>query len=66
MARRRPYVAVTPPADAYSGPRERIIEFADSRGFGGLIAFRERDDGTLLVSVYRCDPQVVVAHGGQS
>lgn len=42
--------------------RERIIEFSDSEtDAGGLISFFRRDDGSLLVSVYRCDPNVIVA-----
>jgi hypothetical protein len=49
-------------ADHYAAPNERIIEFF-SEGGGGLISFwlREEEDGTFLdVSVYRCDPTVMV------
>ena len=57
----RPRVTVNCVADTYTGPGERIIEFSSENG-GGLIAFRMRHDGTLLVDIYRTDPTVRVVH----
>lgn len=54
------------PANAYSGPGERIIEFSFPSSRGGLIALREPigatvDDGTQArVEVYRIDGDVQV------
>jgi len=40
---------------------EKIAEFYDPvLQKGGLICVRRRDDGTLTVDVYRCDPGVFV------
>lgn len=53
MRSRKPTVTTKCPANAYSAPNERIVEFSDSHGNGGLISFTELEDGTLGVSVYR-------------
>jgi hypothetical protein len=55
----KPRVLTKCVANNYTGPNERIIEFSSKSG-GGLIAFRETGDRTLLVSVYRLDPTVQV------
>lgn len=61
MARKRPYVNVTPVADKYADKRnERIIEFSSPSGKGGLISFREKEDGTLTVDLYRMDEGITV------
>lgn len=52
---RRPTVTTKCVADAYADKTcERIIEFGgnNGEGTGGLIAFRNCTDGTLLVSIY--------------
>lgn len=58
----KPKVTTNPVANTYTGDRERIIEYSirhPSRGsIGGLIALREMPDGTLLVNLYRHDPEV--------
>jgi hypothetical protein len=60
---KRPTVNTNPVAHQYSGPGERIVEFSNNIAAdhkGGLIAFRNLDDGRLLVDVYRTDPKVDV------
>jgi len=59
MPAKRPTVTLRCPADQYHSPGERIVEFSDSRGRGGLISLRETDD-RLIVEVYRCDATVAV------
>ena len=52
---RRPSVNTRCIADGYANKsNERIIEFSanNGTGAGGLISFRNRSDGTLLVSIY--------------
>lgn len=60
MASRTVSVNTNPVANGYAGPNGRIIEFSSPNG-GGLIAFREMDDGTLRVEVYRIDETVTVS-----
>lgn len=58
----KPTVALVCPANAYSGPSERIVEFSYRHAgqlYGGLIAFHGTEHG-LIVDVYRCDPGVQV------
>lgn len=55
----KPRVITRCVANTYTNDRERIIEFSSDHG-GGLISFFLRDDGTLAVDVYRCDPTVTV------
>jgi hypothetical protein len=64
----RPRVATSCPANSYAAPNERIIEFSNGRMTtdvyaGGLIGFRNMDDGHLKVDVYRLDPGIVVHVG---
>jgi hypothetical protein len=57
MRRGRPSVTLRCIADTFVSDRsERIVEFdaGDGKGTGGLISLLRRDDGTLLLSVYRC------------
>lgn len=58
----KPKVTTNPVANAYSGDRERIVEYSirhpAKSTIGGLIAFRELPDGNLLVNLYRHDPEV--------
>lgn len=65
---RRPHVSTRCVADAYADKGcERIVEFGTTGrpGGGGLISIRNHPDGTVTVSVYRCDGDVVVCAGGQ-
>jgi hypothetical protein len=48
------------PADNGRYPDEKVINFYSPNG-GGLISFTMKDDGTLLVEVYRTDPTVIVS-----
>lgn len=57
---RRPTINTRCVADRYSGPCERIAEFTTPSGKGGLISIRERDDGRVIVCVYRVDSGVTV------
>jgi len=58
----KPTVLTRCVANSYAGPNERIIEFVDrDTGRGGLISFFRRADGTLSVSVYRCDDGISVS-----
>lgn len=58
----KPKVTTDPVANQYAGPNERIVEYSTRSGLGGLIAFRETDDG-LTVDLYRHDPKVEVRIG---
>lgn len=59
---RRPRVILNCVADRYTDrKRERIVEFE-----GGLISFIKMDDGTLHVSLYQLDPNVIVAVRGET
>ncbi len=68
----KPKVNTNPVANTYAGPAERIVEYSmPGKATGGLIAFRWVDDadsddpdaGTLVVDVYRHDPNVRVHVG---
>lgn len=64
----RPHVSTRCVADAYADKSsERIVEFGTTRrkGGGGLISIRNHPDGSVTVSVYRCDPDVIVCAGYQ-
>ena len=69
MSSKRPISVITRcVADNYAASNERIIEFIDTAGHGGLISFRILNDdaGTLLVNVYNTDKNVkVVYHKSQ-
>ena len=53
------------PASRHEARDERLVEFWDRDAQkGGLIAVQRNEDDTLHVSVYRCDPGVVVHVGG--
>jgi hypothetical protein len=61
----KPRVLVKCVANTYSAPNERIIEYSDGNGKGGLIAFRILQDGPdgthrLLVELYRHDVGVEI------
>lgn len=58
----KPKVTTNPVANNYAGPNERIVEYSTRSGLGGLIAFRETDDG-LTVDLYRHDEKVAVRVG---
>jgi hypothetical protein len=55
----KPKVTVNCVANRYAGPNERIIEFSAPNGAGGLIALRIRNDGLIVVDVYRCNGVVM-------
>lgn len=59
MARSKITVNTSPVANRHVYPDEKIIEF-DSPNGGGLICFRMRDDGTLVIEPYRLDGTVDV------
>lgn len=61
----RPSVTTRCVADQYHGPNERIVEFSDAKGNGGLINLRTQEDGTLSVHLYRMNG-VVVTHRSES
>ena len=50
-------------ANGYAAPCERIVEFADGHGNGGLISLVQHEDGRLTVDVYRYGPRVEVRVG---
>ncbi len=61
----KPRVITNAIANKHTAGNERIIEFSNGgrttdEHKGGLISFRNTDNGTLRVEVYRCDPGVVV------
>lgn len=39
---------------------ERVAEFSNSKGVGGLMSLRETESGGLLLELYRCDQGVSV------
>lgn len=53
---KKPSVKTKCVANSHAAINERIIEFD-----GGLIAFHNRPDGVLLVSLYRLDKNVQVS-----
>lgn len=64
----RPTVRLKCPADVHHSHVERTVEFihrgkGGDEDAGGLINLRRVDDGSLLVSLYRCDGPVVVQIG---
>jgi hypothetical protein len=60
----RPRIIPKCVADKYHSPGERIVEFADDHGNGGLISFANDDAGQLLVQIYRAGPKVIVRPAG--
>jgi hypothetical protein len=59
MAVRRISMNIAPVADIHSRPTERVIEYSDRRGRGGLISFRDTADA-LVVEPYRHDTDVEI------
>ena len=65
----KPKVTLKCPANTYTRPDERIVEFssrAAGRLAGGLIRFADLPSQRLLVNVYRCDKEVLVIDPRQS
>jgi hypothetical protein len=58
----KPKVDTNPVADRYSGSNERIVEYSTRSGLGGLISFRETEDG-LLIDLYQHDAAVTIRVG---
>lgn len=57
----KPRVLTKCVANGYTGPDERIVEFSNGRGTGGLIRFWwDEADGILRLAIYRQDRNVVV------
>ena len=57
----KPRVLTNCVANRYTGPDERVVEFSDrDLNLGGLISLRRRDDGKLIVQLYRLDDDVMV------
>ena len=62
MPSSKPTVSLRCPANAYTGPGERIVEFSFPDGSGGLISFRSiGPQATPTVELYRLDPAIKVA-----
>ena len=58
---KRPRIKSPCVADHYADKRfERIAEFSTPNGKSGLIRIRQNEDGSVLVSLYRLDPGVIV------
>lgn len=57
---KKPSVTLKCPANQYTGPNERIVEFSFGNGMGGLISLRELDNGKCRVEVYQTDEGVQV------
>lgn len=53
-------ITTGPVASHYEAPNERIVEFSWPDGNGGLISFRQLNDGTPIVELYRLDQAIVV------
>lgn len=60
---RKPRITINCVANRYAAHGERICEFSDGKGNGGLISLITREDGTLSVDVYRHGPKVEVRIG---
>jgi hypothetical protein len=60
---RKPRVIKKCVAHRYAGPHERIVEFSDDCGNGGLISLVQHEDGRMTVDVYRYGPRVEVRIG---
>jgi hypothetical protein len=57
------HVNIRPVANHYATPGERIVEYSNKKGDGGLISFRENDEGDLIVELYRHDKSVTIRVG---
>ena len=55
----KPRVNTNCMADGYAADNERIVEFSNGQGCGGLISFTCHSD-SVGVYIYRCDPGVRV------
>lgn len=61
MPRTKPTVNTRCVANNYAAANERIIEFSDPNGAGGLVSFKfYPETGDLVVDVYRTDKTVTV------
>jgi hypothetical protein len=58
----KPRITVDGMADSYAAANERIVEFSNGAGTGGLISFRVEEGGKLTADLYRADEGVVVRH----
>lgn len=61
MPRPKPRVNANGPADKYSGPNEKIVEFSFPDGKGGLISFNTNGDHPV-VDIYNFDPEIEIRH----
>lgn len=59
-------VNTNPVANAYASRGEHIVEYSNNQGQGGLISFREGDDGQVIVELYRHDENVLIRVGEAS
>lgn len=57
---KKPKVNTKCVASHYSGANERIVEFSHA-GNGGLISFVAREDGSLIVQIYRMDSGIEIS-----
>lgn len=56
----KPKVTTNPVANQYASTDERIIEYSNGMGVGGLIGLRNLEDGTMRVELYRHDDTVEI------
>lgn len=56
-------VNTRPVASHYSMSGEKVVEYSNAKGKGGLISFREDDEGNLIVELYRHDEGVIIRVG---
>jgi hypothetical protein len=47
-------------ADFYAPADTKIVEFSNKNGTGGLVSFRNNEDGSITVELYRLDATVKV------
>lgn len=59
-------VNVRPVASNYALPGERIVEYSNKKGDGGVICFREDPEGNIIVELYRHDKTVQIRVGESS
>jgi len=57
---KKPKVNTRCVANYYASPSERIVEFSSNEK-GGLISFRENEDGEFFVQLYRMDNGIFVS-----
>lgn len=59
-------ITLRPVANNYAMPGERIVEYSNDKGEGGLISFRDGEDGKIIVEPHRHDANVEIHAEGTS